>query len=81
MHTCLFMVVLLMVSFVAGDDPEDADFDPEYGAMTSHKSNKVIKYFFFSFNRDLYFSCYYLVFLLLGIMDFALLLSMHFLDL
>lgn len=44
------MVVLLMVSFVAGDDPEDADFDPEYGAMTSHKSNKVIKYFFFSFN-------------------------------
>lgn len=23
-----------------GDDPEDADFDPEYGAMTSHKSNK-----------------------------------------
>lgn len=41
------MVVLLMVSFVAGDDPEDADFDPEYGAMTSHKSNKVIKYFFF----------------------------------
>lgn len=50
------MIVGLIVSFlvVAGDDPDDADFDPEYGAMTSPKRNKVITYVFL-YLRPLYY--------------------------
>ena len=38
------MIVGLRVYFtvVVGDDPDDADFDPDYGATRSHKRNKVI---------------------------------------
>ena len=43
-NTCFFMIVGLRVyfTFVVGDDPADADFDPDYAATRSHERNKVI---------------------------------------